>query len=50
MAHGEQNGGKEPAVKPTGYLPEGCNGVHESDTHSRDGSSPLPDSSGSNRH
>jgi hypothetical protein len=46
-AHGEQGGGKERAVKPTGQLPESCSGVHENDTHRRAGSSPLSDSSGS---
>ena len=33
MAHGEQDGGKEPAAKPKVQLPEGRSGVHENDTH-----------------
>jgi hypothetical protein len=47
VAHGKQGGGKEPAVKPTGQLPESCSGVHENDTHRQAGSSPVSDSSGS---
>lgn len=41
VAHGEQDGGKEPAVKPTGRLPEGCGRVHEKDTDRGARSGPL---------
>ena len=50
MAHGEQGGGKEAAVKPTGQLPEGSTGVHENDIYGGAGSNLLPDSCGSSCH
>jgi hypothetical protein len=44
VAYGEQGRGKEYAVDPTGWLPEGCSGAHENDTHRGTGSSPVSDS------
>jgi hypothetical protein len=33
VANGEQGRGKKPTAKPTGWLPKGCIGVPENDTH-----------------